>query len=54
MIINNLALLVNDMIINLYNNGIKFYQIMLGLLIFNFIVYLLCKIISEAKSVKFY
>lgn len=39
MIINDLANIINNMIINLYSNGIKFWQIILAMLIMNFILY---------------
>lgn len=39
MIINNIAGLINDMIITLYSYNIKFYQILIGLFIFNFIIW---------------
>lgn len=54
MIINNLAYLVKDFIIDLQNIGIHFYQIILGLLIFDFIIYLIIKLVIEAKKVRFY
>lgn len=39
MILNYLASIVNDVIINLYSKGINFCQILIGLFIFNFILY---------------
>ena len=39
MIINELANLINKMVINLYSNGVKFWQIILAMLIMNFIIY---------------
>lgn len=39
MIINNITSLINDMIITLYSYDIKFYQILIGLFIFNFIIW---------------
>ena len=50
MIINILASLINDFIENLYNSGIKFYIILIGLFIFNFIIFIICRIIKLAKS----
>ena len=41
MIINNLASIINNFITSLYNSGIHFYQIILGLFIFNVLVYFL-------------
>lgn len=49
MIINFLASLVNNFITQLYSMNIKYYQVMLGLLIFNFIVYIFYKIIMQMK-----
>ncbi len=39
MIINNIANMYNNLIINLYSMGIHFYQIIIGLFIFNFLIY---------------
>ena len=41
MIINELAQLANNLLINLFNAGIKFSDILLGLFIFNFVVYVI-------------
>ena len=41
MIINDLALILKSFVENLYSNGIHFYQIILGLFIFNILVYIL-------------
>ena len=49
MIINRLALIVNDFIVSLYSNGIHFYQVILGLIIFNVIVYIICLMINQMK-----
>ena len=49
MIINDIAMIINNMIIDLYNSGITFYQIILGLIIFNFIIFILFKLITIAK-----
>ena len=49
MIINQIANLVNNFIINLYNINLHFYQILLGMFIFNVIIHYICKIIIEAK-----
>lgn len=51
MIINNIALAVNSMIISLQNEGISFSTILIGLFIFNFIIFIICKMIQEAKGV---
>lgn len=39
MIINEIARIYNNFLIELYSNGIHFYQIIIGLIIFNFILY---------------
>lgn len=51
MIINNIALAVNNMIISLQNAGISFSIILIGMFIFNFIIFIICKMIQEAKGV---
>lgn len=51
MIINNIALAVNSMIISLQNTGISFSIILIGMFIFNFIIFIICKLIQEAKGV---
>lgn len=53
MIINKLANIINLFIISLYNKDIHFYQILIGLFIFNFIIYSLCKLIKMAKYNRF-
>lgn len=50
MIINKIALLVNDFIIKLYSNDIKFYQIIIGMFIFNFLIYSICNLIRISKK----
>lgn len=54
MIINKIALFINDSIINLYDKGIHFYQILIGLFIFNLIIYIICKMLIESKKVRYY
>lgn len=54
MIINQVALLVNDTIRTLYLNGLHFYQIIIGMFIFNIIIYIICKFIIESGKVRFY
>lgn len=49
MIINNIALFINDFMINLYNDDIKFYQIIIGLFIINFAIYMVCNIVVQIK-----
>lgn len=53
MIINEMALFVNNMIQNLYSKNIQFYQILIGLFIFNLIIYIVCKMLIEAKKVRY-
>lgn len=47
MIINILANIINNLVINLYNSGIHFYQILIGLFIFNYIIYLISCIVRK-------
>lgn len=49
MIINEIALILNNTIINLYNNGIHFYQIIISLIIIDFIIYQIGNIIIITK-----
>lgn len=51
MIINNIAKIYNESIINLYNNGISFYQVIVGLFIFNVIIYSLCKLLKIGTKI---
>lgn len=53
MIINEMALFVNNMLQNLYSKNIQFYQILIGLFIFNLIIYIVCKMLIEAKKVRY-
>lgn len=53
MLINNLATILNEFIVSLYSKNIHYYQIILGLIIFNFIIYLICKIIKISKTIRF-
>lgn len=50
MIINDIALLVNNMIKGLYARGIHFYQIIIALFIFDLIIYYIVKMIQEARK----
>lgn len=49
MIINEIALIINNAIKTLYNNGVHFYQILIGQFIFNLIVYYICNFIKTAQ-----
>lgn len=49
MIINKLALIVNDFVVGLYSSGIHFYQIILGLIVFNVLIYIICLMINQMK-----
>ena len=50
MIINQLATLVNHFISDLYNQDIKFYMILLAMIIYNFIIYEICKMIKQSLT----
>lgn len=50
MIINEIALLINNMMNNLYNYNIHFYQIIIALFIFNLIIYYIVKLFQEARK----
>lgn len=50
MIINKLALFINDFLLSCFNNGIKFYQILIGLFIFNFIIYCIYNLLKIGKK----
>lgn len=52
MIINILADIVNDFIIKLYSSGIHFYQIIIGMFIFNYLVYELVSTIKMSRRLK--
>ena len=47
MIINKIALIFNDFVINLYSSGIKFHEILIGLFVFNFLVYVITYAINH-------
>lgn len=47
MIINEIALMVNNTITSLYSNGITFKEIILALIILNFIVYVITYMVSH-------
>lgn len=53
MIIDILANTVNNFVIHLYSNEIHFYQIIIGMFIFNFIIYLICNLLVEMKSIRY-
>lgn len=50
MIINKLASLLNTFLVNLFEKNIHFYQILIGLFIFNFIIYSLCRLLKIMKN----
>ena len=54
MIINELAQIINSIIIKLYSNNINFYEILIGLFIFNIIIYSICRLIKESKKARYY
>ena len=47
MIINEIALIVNNTITSLYSTGITFKEIMIALVILNFIVYVITYMVSH-------
>lgn len=49
MIINNIANIINQTIKELYSQGIHFYQVILGLIILNIIIYFICKFIKTMQ-----
>lgn len=53
MIINELALIVNNFIISCFSSGIEFYVILIAMFIFNFIIYIICSFLKEAGKVRF-
>lgn len=50
MIANNIFSLINEFIKNLYSSGINFYQIIIALIIFNFIIYLITGLIRTIEK----
>lgn len=54
MIINNIADIVKQMIIDLYSNGIHFYQIIIALFILNFLIYQIGNFLIQAKKCRRY
>ncbi len=53
MVINELALLVNNFVVSLYNQGIPFYIILISLFIFNVIIYIICTLILQARNIRY-
>lgn len=54
MIINNIASLLNQMIIDLYSSGIHFYQVIIALFILNFLIYQIGNFLIQAKKCRRY
>lgn len=54
MIINNIANLVKNMMIEIYSSGIHFYQVVIALFILNFIIYLIGNMLIQAKKCRRY
>ena len=54
MIINKLALIVNDFIISLQNRNIPFYIILLSLFIFNMIIYNIKKMFDNSINRRYF
>lgn len=48
-VINDIAHLINDFYKDLESKNIKFYQIMIALIIFNFIIFVFCYIITHFR-----
>lgn len=46
MIVNSIFLAINNFIKSLYSSGIHFYQVIIGLFIFNVLVYILTSFIK--------
>lgn len=53
MFINELALLVNKCVVSLYTSGIHFYQIIIGLIVINYLIYLICYMTYKMKYRRF-
>ena len=54
MIINKIALLVNNFIVDLYSRNIHFYQILIGLFIFNICIYIIRRICKNMSIGRLY
>lgn len=50
MIINNLAEIINNFVKSLYSSDIHFYQIIIGLFIFNILIYLLTSFVRSIDN----
>ena len=53
MIINKIAYSINNFIIILYSRGISFYEIIIGMFIFDFIIFIICKFLKKIKRIKY-
>lgn len=54
MIINKLALILNDFILKLYSQGINFYKIVLGIIIFDFIIWIIVHMIKTSITRRYF
>lgn len=54
MIINKMAEIVNNFIVDLYSKNIHFYQIIIGLFIFNFLVYIIRNMVKNIRLGRLY
>lgn len=54
MIINNIANIIKNMMIELYSSGIHFYQVIIALFILNFIIYQIGNFLIQAKKCRRY
>lgn len=49
MIINKIANIVNMTMLGFYSSGIKFYQVLIGLFIFNYLVYIITGFVRSMR-----
>ncbi len=49
MIFHNIANVINNFIVGLYDKGFHFYQILIGMFVFDFIIYQICKMLKEMR-----
>lgn len=54
MIINNIANIIKNMMIELYSSGIHFYQVIIALFILNFILYQVGNFLIQTKKCRRY
>lgn len=49
MIINEIANIVNRTMLEFYSSGIKFYKVLIGLFIFNYLIYIITGFVRSMK-----